>query len=189
MKSDPHYFIAIKIDDTTKKSIASIQAIVNAKSIPFKIWVHEQDLHITLQFLGAVNEKKLEVLQEKLRVVEEIQPFTTKIGGLQTFGKKAQPRVLWADVEKKSEIMKLYKKVTNECRELEIQTDTRSYQPHITLAKKWNDRNIQLDETVFENELNIKLEIREVAIYRINLGNKVKYEPIAIYRLQGEKRG
>ncbi|SER95293.1 2'-5' RNA ligase [Gracilibacillus ureilyticus] len=180
----PHYFIAISIDEQTKKHLASIKETLQDKELPFKIWTHEKDLHITLQFLGAVDQKKMNELIQILRKVEKKPVFPVKIGGLRTFGNPEKPRVLWVDVEKTTEIGHLHKVITELCLEVDLPVDKRNYQPHITLAKRWQNKNMILDKNIFDSPKLGKLMIKEVAIYKINPGNTVKYEPVAVYRLQ-----
>ncbi|KAB8138321.1 RNA 2',3'-cyclic phosphodiesterase [Gracilibacillus oryzae] len=182
-QGDPHYFVAVKIDENTKKFLNKIQENIKTKSLPFKVWIHEQDFHITLQFLGATSQDKITELSETLMSMEELPAFTTTIGHLKTFGKSVQPRVLWVDVERTQAVRQLHQLVTDKCKELGLPTDTRSYQPHITLAKKWHDKNLHFDQTILEDYQERKMDITEVAIYKINLNSKIKYEPIAVFRL------
>ncbi len=52
-----HYFIAVPLTAEAKQAIARFSSNA-APSLPFRTWVHEEDYHITLAFLGDVPPKK-----------------------------------------------------------------------------------------------------------------------------------
>ncbi|MEO0106444.1 MAG: RNA 2',3'-cyclic phosphodiesterase, partial [candidate division WOR-3 bacterium] len=52
-------FIAIKIPEKERKPIWALITEQKKKNLPIK-WVEFENLHITLKFLGEIDEKKLE---------------------------------------------------------------------------------------------------------------------------------
>lgn len=54
-----HYFYAVLLPEAFKQKLQQATAGLKG-SLPFKRWVHRDDLHITLAFLGAAEEAQLE---------------------------------------------------------------------------------------------------------------------------------
>ena len=65
MSHHTHYFWAVKLPDCVKRSIRD--ELNNVQHIfQFQRWVHREDYHITLAFLGAADEQRL---QEAINLV------------------------------------------------------------------------------------------------------------------------
>lgn len=105
----------------------------------FSKWVHPQDLHITLQFLGAVDEH---VIERIVQVLEEVSrgatPIDLQFDGVGSFGSKEAPRVLWAGLGGEiDKLRQLNHSVTAATSSLGFEPEERPYRPHITLARKY----------------------------------------------------
>ena len=57
MNKSPHYFWAVRLPGPVKQKIHEELAMVKTV-FQFKNWVHQEDYHITLAFLGAVDEQQ-----------------------------------------------------------------------------------------------------------------------------------
>ncbi len=179
-----HYFIAMKLDHSTKEWLDSWKPDINKYHLPYKTWVHKQDYHITLQFLGGIKEEKRNQLMDLLNRVEKLPAFATQITGLDYFGREDRPKVLYASVDKAQELEKLYLAIKAICKEIEIPVDSREYHPHITIAKKWTGKTEKIDKNIFNLKLNKLIYLSEVALYQINPRKEIKYQPIKVIPLQ-----
>ncbi|WP_232698261.1 RNA 2',3'-cyclic phosphodiesterase [Brevibacillus daliensis] len=101
-------------------------------------WQPTKNLHITLHFLGEIDEGLLpEIIRDMEMVCSIIKPFTLSLGRFGVFPEKGNPRVLWIGLKGNQEVMQqlhllLGKRLE---RHQEIMIDKRSYHPHITLAR------------------------------------------------------
>ncbi|RKI99580.1 RNA 2',3'-cyclic phosphodiesterase, partial [Butyricicoccus sp. 1XD8-22] len=59
MSNNHHYFFAVKLPDEVK-TFMSEWVQKNKREYPFARWVHPEDYHITLAFLGFAEEQKLQ---------------------------------------------------------------------------------------------------------------------------------
>lgn len=187
MERETHYFWAVRIPDSVKQTIH--EELTQIKPIfQFKRWVDLHDYHITLAFLGSVNQQKLpSVIQSVGDAIKKQQAFMLNIEGLNVFGSPKSPRIFWGAVNEVTQLFQLQKIVHETCLEAGFALDTRPYHPHITLARKWGgneDFNTEdLDTHNPFREKVLSFQVREVVLYKTNLENTPKYEPIASFTL------
>jgi RNA 2',3'-cyclic 3'-phosphodiesterase len=188
MNKQTHFFFAIKIPLETKlimkKNTEKLKEI-----LPFSRWVHHEDLHITLAFLGNAPTEKLTSAMENVRAtLSGSEGFMLEINKLGIFGKLDSPRIFWADTKESNELQVVRKKVFTACLDAGFQLETRPFKPHITLARKWiGDKPFQ------QNLLNVWAELQpepllfnvnEVVLYQTHLDKTPKYEEKTIYKLE-----
>jgi 2'-5' RNA ligase len=186
---NPHYFWAVRLPDDTKQMIDD--QLEPLKSVfPFKRWVHPSDFHITLVFLGSVEKEKLQsVIDIVGEEVKENTTFTLDIPGLGVFGNKQSPRIFWAAVKQESYLFSLQKQIYQACHQAGFTLESRSYSPHITIARNWNGPDFETNLLEAHNpfkEINTKFKVEEVVLYKTNLDQTPKYEPIATFSLSNE---
>ena len=181
-----HYFYALElpaeIKETLKETIHGLQ-----DKMPFKTWVHPQDLHITLAFLGNAPEAKIKAANEMIEAaLDNATTFNLEINHLGIFGRKDSPRIFWAGLEESSELNEVRETVFSFCSAAGFTLETRPFSPHITIARKWAGEEAfmagQLDEVnPFKKELTFQAE--RVVLYKTHLGKSPKYEPITLFPL------
>lgn len=189
MERYPHYFWAVGLPHETKQSIH--ESFNDLKSIfPFKRWVHQEDYHITLAFLGAANPAKLNktihLVQDSLKYEKS---FPLQVEGINTFGNKQNPRVFWGAVNHEERLHQLQENVYQQCLQAGFKLDTRAYHPHITLARKWTGSHFTNDLLQKYNPFHdnpLSFAVKEVVLYQTHLERVPKYEPIATFSLLGE---
>lgn len=186
MSNLPHYFIAIPLPDSLKEYFSKWQDDLKGK-LSYKTWPHKQDMHITLKFLGPVENVKLQQLQKELIEMEQIGSFAINVGTIGTFGNPRKPRVLWAGVEKTNELAVLQERVEDCAIRAGFAKENREYRPHITLAKKWagDKANEMLAEIIKDYTEQQQLHVTEVVIYQIFPSKNPKYEVVQAYQLKG----
>ncbi|WP_141433768.1 RNA 2',3'-cyclic phosphodiesterase [Bacillus sp. 03113] len=188
MEKHAHYFVAIKLSDQVKASLK--EECVHLKSVlPFKRWVDERDLHITLAFLGADPDQRLNLLKQLLeKVIINHHSYQLEIEQLGIFGKHEAPRIFYADVKKENKLFELQRKVFSVCIEAGFELETRPFTPHITLARKWDGNfpfQLSSANNLFRNE-PISFFVKEVVLYKTHMDRKPKYEELFIFSLLNE---
>jgi RNA 2',3'-cyclic 3'-phosphodiesterase len=182
----PHYFIAIPITANIKDEFATWQEELK-NEVSYKQWPVKEDLHITLKFLGAVEDEKVKLLRELLRSISEQSPFSLTVGKIGTFGKPNSPRVLWAGVEKTEPLESLFKQIEKVATFIGFSKENRPYTPHITLAKKWNgnDGSPEMIKTMKERYqfLTYQMNVDSFVLYQIFPSKTPKYEVVELYKL------
>ncbi|RKQ29685.1 RNA 2',3'-cyclic phosphodiesterase [Oceanobacillus halophilus] len=188
MSGAPHYFIGIHLPEELQNYFSKWQEALTNK-LPYKQWYNKKDLHITLKFLGAMEEEKLDMLSESLLSAKNFSSFDIQLGGIGTFGNPTKPRVLWAGVQKNDRLEELHHLVEQRAAQLGFPKENRIYRPHITLAKRWKahpqedytDSLTNIQKQYTETKI---MHVGEVIVFQIHPGRKQKYEPVKTYVLR-----
>jgi RNA 2',3'-cyclic 3'-phosphodiesterase len=136
-------FIAIEIPETIKKSIAAI--IDNLKKSDSEVkWVSEENIHITLQFLGETEESLIPDIKGALyKILAPYSPFYIKIADVGCFPSGRRPRVIWVGIKESQSLINLYKDVSNEMVKFGYQKEERGFNPHVTIGRVKSIRNMR----------------------------------------------
>src|ERR1700681_1095754 len=122
-------FIAIELPDDLKMALGRLKV-----DVPGTRWVPTEQLHLTLAFLGEVEEKTAGELSEGLALIQT-PPFQLCFSGPGCFPDCRRPRVLWAGLEPHPRLMHLAAEVHGAALACSIPQEERPFSPHITLAR------------------------------------------------------
>jgi 2'-5' RNA ligase len=183
-----HYFLAVKIPIETKKILATLVEGIKTELI-FRSWVHPDDYHITLAFLGNATTAQL---HQTIRGVEQTvfnyHQFTLQIEQFATFGRKDSPRIFYGDVVENQQLTELRDSVFTTCEKVGFLLETRPYKPHLTLARNWTKDEpfppIELKLNNFSWEDCLLFQAEEVVLYQTNMEKTPKYEEIHVFSLR-----
>lgn len=121
-------FVAIDLPDAVRSRLAGIGGgCPGARGVP------EENLHVTLAFLGDVRDAALEELHDRLQAIRAAG-FDLKIEGIGTFG-GPRPRVLWAGIRPEPRLRELHKSVRRAVRGAGIELAHARFTPHVTIAR------------------------------------------------------
>ncbi len=114
-------------------------------------WVSACNLHLTLKFLGDVEEARLEDLFVGIRkATEGIEPFRITLTGLGAFPNTRRPRVLWIGLDVPKAMKRLYRNVEEELSRLYFPKETRKFSPHLTIGRVKGERGMEALMSVVE---------------------------------------
>jgi 2'-5' RNA ligase len=107
------------------------------RAAPAARWVDPAGLHLTLAFLGEMDDARLaEVAPAVAEAAAGAEPFTLTIGGLGTFGAPRAPRVVWAGVGGALRPLgELHQRLRAALVRRGFAVEARPYTPHLTLAR------------------------------------------------------
>lgn len=130
-------FIAIDIDPAIKATLADfIRRLrrINAKDVS---WSGPESFHLTLKFLGELDEPKLEAVQEALAGrLAGAKAFPLVLKGTGYFPQSPRfIRVLWAGVYEQPSLMALQRDVEFAMTGLGFPPESPSFHPHLTLGR------------------------------------------------------
>jgi 2'-5' RNA ligase len=112
-----------------------------ASGVPGARWVDPGNYHLTLRFIGEVNEGLASDVDAALLRIEA-RRFDLSLAGVGHFG----DRMLWAGVEKSLPLVHLRDKVESALVRLGLEPETRRYAPHVTMARLRNANEAKLQE-------------------------------------------
>jgi len=124
-------FVAVKLPADLKEVIA--EEVRNLCDIGIKK-VAPDNLHLTLKFLGELNEKKIEDVKKKLKEVE-LERFLVKLKGIGCFPNKDFIRIVWIGVsEGKENLIQLQEKINEKLFDVGFGKE-KKFEPHLTIAR------------------------------------------------------
>jgi len=146
-------------------------------------WQSDEQLHLTLRFIGEVERPTAEDVAAALAGIR-FPRFSLSLDGVGQFEKRRHG-ALWAGVQPKDQLKALNAKVERACQAAGSEPERRAYHPHITLAR-WKGAAPRLDRFL---ELSSSLrsdpwEVSEFILYESRLGHEgAHYEPTCSYPL------
>lgn len=97
-------------------------------------WQDEDQLHLTLRFVGEVGRHAAEDLADALASVDA-PGFELAVRGVGHFERKGRATALWAALAPSPQLERLVRKVEQACRAEGLPAETRRFTPHVTLAR------------------------------------------------------
>jgi 2'-5' RNA ligase len=119
-----------------------------ASGVPGARWVDPGNYHLTLRFIGEVDEGMASDVDAVLLHIQA-KRFDVVLAGVGHFG----DRMLWAGVEKSPPLVHLRDRVESALVRLGLEPETRRYAPHVTLARLRNASGAKLQEFLAEHAL------------------------------------
>ncbi len=165
-------FIAINLPEETKSKLVKFQEKwrdLEAKSIN---WVIKPNLHITLLFLGYMNDDEMyEVCKIMKQVAKRHQPFFINLERIIAGPSNAAPRMFWVEGAKSQELAELQKDLEESIAgRVYFRKENRVYRPHITLARFKYEVAKKLRNLSGVNEpLNTEIPVERIDLMQSNL--------------------
>lgn len=130
-------FIAIKIPTEIQTTI--LRETANLRQFlkkPLIRWVPQENIHLTLKFLGDVSPANLENLAHHLTPeLNRLPTFDIQVSGMGAFPNPRRPRVLWVGMEAPKELATVAQIVESVAARLGFARETRPFSPHLTIGR------------------------------------------------------
>jgi 2'-5' RNA ligase len=136
-------FIALPMDEEVihrlveaQHSLADVEADVR--------WVEPVNLHLTLKFLGEIEDRQAaDVCAVARDIAAETAPFEMTVKGLVSSPAAGQMRMIWANIEEPTDQLALLQEFIDEAfGGLGFKEENRQFRPHLTVARIKSGRNI-----------------------------------------------
>ncbi len=131
-------FIAIEIPKEIRQRIAQHIASLRDEAPDVRAsWNREENVHLTLKFLGDVSINRLEVLSQAAKhSAQNLSSFPVSIGGCGAFPDRGSPGVLWIGIEDPAGALnRLYDSLEENCARAGFPREERRFNPHLTIAR------------------------------------------------------
>lgn len=135
-------FIALDISREAIRKIEDVQNLIKKKNLFYGKFTEPENLHLTLKFLGEIEEEKVEEVKKKLSAIK-FKEFKVSFGEAGVFSKKSL-RMLWIKLNGKG-IWDLQEEINEKLRDIFPKEER--FMSHITIARMRNvpDRQEFLD--------------------------------------------
>ncbi len=127
-------FIAIEIDPQLVRQISAMITDLKPRIAGIR-WVPQANFHLTLKFLGDIEENKIEPIAQALKLALRPFPrFTINAKDLGVFPDLKRPRVLWIGLEGRK-LLELASKVETALDSLGFVPEKKGFKPHLTVGR------------------------------------------------------
>lgn len=159
-------FLALDVSQETRDYLTKVQAMISRSKSKLALTT---GFHITLKFLGEIDDKHLKLIRLALSNLE-FEEFEFKILGLGTFG-KATPRIIWAGLDSHDEIRALKKKIEDLLPPVFTKQDRVKFTPHITIArvKKLESKENMISQIKECEKKELVTKVKSVVLYKSTL--------------------
>jgi 2'-5' RNA ligase len=129
-------FIALEMNDAQQRHLSEVIQQV-ALSFPSIRWVNPESIHLTLAFLGELDDERLEkAIEAAQEAAQQAVPFSYRLTQLGAFGPPHAPRVIWMGIEEPTgKLERVYRALNRELRARRFEVERRPFSPHLTLAR------------------------------------------------------
>jgi len=129
-------FVAIELSPDTKAQIEEIQNELKTSTADVR-WVRSKGMHLTLKFLGGIQEEQIPEIAEILtHCSAETGRFNLTIHSLGAFPNETNPKVIWIGVEDKSgRLGTLQQSIEKGLAAIGFKEEKRAFTPHLTLGR------------------------------------------------------
>lgn len=169
-------FIAVNFPKKTREEIGGL---INELRVEYPQirWEKTENLHLTLKFLGGVEERKIDkVIKGIERAVEGIKPFWFEPGNLGYF--LCQSLIVWLGAKTQEGLFKMVKNLESEMAKIGFPKEKREFLPHITLGrakkltsrKKW--QRIAKEVRNYKTPSFSKFKVKEIVLMKSQLTPK-----------------
>lgn len=175
-------FVAIRPPRETRDALIDLM-----EGLPGARWQDDEQLHLTLRFIGEVEEPRAEDIAAALGRVSH-PAIEVTLSGLGSFGKKGRPNSMWVGAGPRGRLAGLHEQVNVALSAVGVEPDRRAYHPHVTIARIGSG-TAPLDRYLGEHA-GVSLPpftARHFALFESTLGHEgASYETIARYPLCAE---
>ena len=131
-------FIAVSVPNAIRGAIARAQEELRRAVSDDEIrWAKPEQFHLTLKFLGNVDDSRVDELKDAVRKVSEgFASLSLRAAGIGFFPQGRSPRVVWAGVdESNNRLESLWKALESAMRPFNNEKAEQNFNGHITLAR------------------------------------------------------
>jgi 2'-5' RNA ligase len=161
-------FVAIPIPAAIQKSAANLVRRLSGDRDGIK-WVPGDNLHLTLKFLGDVDNREIPKVCDCVRqCCDGVEPFHLHLRGAGAFPDPTRPRVVYAGVEDGGDsLTTIVAAMESALADLGFKPEPRDYIPHLTLGRTRGGSRRGSPELCDRITANYDFDLGETEVQRV----------------------
>ena len=183
----PRLFVAVRPPDDVLAAVSEVSERAK-RSIVGPRWTTPDQWHVTLRFLGNVEEERVDDVRRALERLSAVPPFPLRLGGGGAFPTVTRARVVWLGVTGGSEALSGLAAGANRALvPLGFLPEERAYHPHLTLARLRQPGDVRpAVDAVGDEAVGRAFTVDEVVLYESRTRRTgAEYEPVGSVALVG----
>jgi 2'-5' RNA ligase len=174
-------FTAIPLSDDVREHVAGIERALSS-ALDGVRWVPEENLHVTLRFIGECALGKVAELERWMQKAARHLPSTLAVGGAGGFPSQSSARVIWVGAKDTTgDIEKVYNVLDKGAEKCGFEREGRKYRPHITVGRA-RRKPVRLPADLVERfgADEVTLEVKALVLFASHLSSEgAEYTEIA----------
>ncbi len=127
-------FVALKIPESILNRV--LNYCYKAVEEPSKFnWETTEKIHLTLKFIGEVDESLVGTIAKELEFVKNYSSFSCSISKFGFFFRKGVPRILWSNLKTDGPLIPLVAEINDRLESFGIESEKRKFNAHLTLLR------------------------------------------------------
>ena len=177
-------FIAFDLSEEFKETIALIQRDLKELDLDIS-WVKNNNLHLTIKFLGSVAQDKIPAVIETFQnSLKDFPSFTSELADLGAFPRIDRPQILWIGLKEETSVLQnIAESIEQNFEPLDFPKEGRAFEPHITIGRLRSNKNTsRLSEKIknYAFPSGIRQEMTRITLYKSVLSSQgPSYEQLA----------
>lgn len=167
--SDIRVFISIEIPDKSSldEPLAYLRSVRGVRTSP------PEQIHITLRFIGDVDESKVDVIEDCVRrAVDGHGPFGITVSDAGAFPKRERPSVVWIGASPQQELSDIAGAIGRNLRAAGIDFNSKPFKSHITVGRCRDPVDLSGFFDAFSDREFARFQCSEILVMRSVLGPK-----------------
>lgn len=152
-------------------------------------WTDQNNLHITLMFLGDTDKNQVQTITRKLEgIADQYSPFQFQLNGIAYFTRNRHPSIIYSGTENTGTLKSLSLDIKKEMTLPGFEKQQKSFTPHLTLGRiKYLSDTDKLNgiHNVYRDTFIQSVQVDQFIYYQsILTPNGAKYQPIKTFNLK-----
>ena len=129
-------FIAIKLPDEIVAAIRKVQDQIKSSGVKIR-WVRPENIHLTLKFLGDINERDIDQIHTAMiDAVKGYSPISLSGKGVGVFPNLRRPKVMWVGLGGESgRLIQLQETLDSQLKKIGFSKEKRAFKGHLTMGR------------------------------------------------------
>ena len=165
-------FIAIELPEEVKSALSDIEDELKKTKADVR-WVKPDNIHLTLKFLGNIEEKTTEEIIRKMEdICRRYNPIFLEIKGMGAFPSLKSPRVVWIGIYDNNNLKSLQEEIDRAMESIGFEGEDRAFTAHLTLGRfrSNTDKNKLLEAMkLHENDVFGSINVQSLSLMRSDL--------------------
>jgi 2'-5' RNA ligase len=170
-------FTAIELPIAARERLAAL-----AGGVPGARWASVENMHLTLRFIGDVDEVTAADAAEALDAVRA-PAVDIVIEGVGAFSRGKHPALLWAGVARVPALMHLQERIESALVRAGLEPEGRKFAPHVTLARLKGSPHGRVEDFIAAHAL---LRLPSFRATRFTLFSSFRAHDAPIYRAEAD---
>lgn len=172
-------FVAVDLDEQVRRAAARVTRALRdrfERSETYAVsWVAPDNLHLTLRFLGEVDEAQGRRVQQAMAPPFDVPAFHVEVSGVGAFPPSGSLRVIWLGIRDGVDgLGRLHDEVARRLEPFDFRADERPYRAHLTIGRFRVPAPARVRDMLDVPEVTPvgRCSIRHVTLYRSQLSPK-----------------